>query len=653
MKSILSEPAGTHATPLPDDDIASLINARDIISLVSRPYFTTAIKSLYPSVMNFIDNQDMIQQVMVTVYYQDNQSNNMLQVIKTNLVSAFQDCSDGSIALAELMFKHPVVLESIFKKLAEMTVLNIEKLVVPLDNLNTPSNKYFFEVVTAALSSFTLHYEHLVAFINYLLASPDSFDSLVSLSGYTCFQNLLEMLFTVKLNRTMDVTMKIASAWYEGGMGSRMLNCLINSFSYKKCTITCIDLTRGIAEILIKGLLMGIEYIVRSVLDAIPALTQIVMFSDQSKVDEHYYLEKSEYEDTIRMRADSFHSLVDLWICAVRCLMIQLHQAAISTYSYQDHVSHAPGTIITVDDMKEQGISVAETFHRFTDVLQAGDFSAYLTDGYMHPPVLHITLHRLRAIARLLCVAGDIRSFYYFKTRGYYPTDHFMDPENTHCTNNHQIGKVYGALPPIAYITIVGSDDIPIEELCQTDTGAILEGSMWGVVKALLQANLEIYINHVFNNPCNNLQCTLSCCTTINSLLLEYRFMIPQLTEKVVGNKYIAELFSDTLEIIRSKIPSDLDTSTKFASLSRGKLSLPLRTVFVCCFVQNLYKMLGNEGDRKQLIGKRLLSKQNINISFTSESQKQKRGPDPLAPFLSEKSTIHSISTLNPYNQSA
>lgn len=646
MKPILSEFASASAPSFPDDDIASLIKAKDIISLVSRPYFATAIKSLYPSVMGFIDNQDMIKQVMVTVYYQENQSDSMLQAIKTSLVGAFQECGDGSIALAELMFKHPIVLEAIFKRLAEITVLDAESLVVSFGSLNTPSNQYFFEVVTAALSSFTLHYEHLVAFTNYLLAAPGSFDSLVSLSGYTCFQNLLETLFTVKLNRTMDVTTKIASAWREGGMGSRMLKCLIHSFSYKTHTITCVDLTRGIADVLIKGLLMDIGYIVESVLDAIPELTKIIMFSDQSMADMYDHIDQSEQADHIRMRADSFRSLVDLWICAVRCLMIKLHQSAISTYLYQDHASHGPGALITVADMKEDDISIADIFHRFMDTLQAGDFSASLVGDYMRPPLVHLTLYKLRAIARLLSVAGDIRSFYYFKTRGYYPPDHFMDPENTHSTNNHQIGKIYGALPPIAYITIIGSDDIPIEELCQTDNGAIIEGSMWGIVTALLQANLHTYVNCIFNNPQNNLQCILSLCTSINSLILEYRFMVPQLTEKVIANKHITALFSDTLDTIRSKSPSNLSTGADTVPLDRNKLRLPLKVVFVCCFVQNLYKMFGNEGDRKQLIGKRLLSQQTIKISFTSESQRQKRGPDPLASFLGEKSIIHSISKL-------
>lgn len=647
MKSILDETAGSPGSNIPSKEIDDLIASRDVVSLVSKSYFATTIRSLYSPVMDFIDNQDMVQQVMVTVYYQENQPDSTLQAIKTSLVSAFQECGAGSIALAELMFKHSIVLTAIFRKLTEITILDSESMVISFEKLNAPSTQYFFEVVTAALSSFTLHYEHLVAFINYLLTYPASFDSLVSLSGYPCFQSLLETLFTVKLNRTKDVTSKIASAWREGCMGSRMLSCLIHSFSYKIHKITCVDLTRSIADLLIKGLLLDIDYIVESVLEAIPELTRIIMFSDQAIAANMH-----DPADYIRLRVDAFHSLVDLWICAVRCLMIRLHQSAISIYSYQDNPSYASGTIVTLSDMKQNGILVADIFHQFVDALQSGDLFLGLVGDYLHPPLVHLTLHKLTAIGRLLCVAGDIRSFYYFKTCGYYPTDHFMDPENTHSTNNHQIGRIYGALPPTAHITIIGSDDIPIEELCQTDTGAIIEGSMFGIVTALLHANVHTFVSSIFSNQSNDLQCILSLCTAISSLLLEYRFMIPQLADKVVANEYATTLFSNALERIHSHISLISSTGTKRAFTNRNELRLPVRIVFVCCLVENLYKMLNNEGDRKQLISKRLLSLQNIKISFTSESQRQKRGPDPLVPFFSEDSVICNIlSTIHPHNQ--
>lgn len=643
MKPILDESTDVPVSILPISEIENLVRAKDIISLVSRPYFAAAIKSLYPPVMNLMDDQNVIQQVMVTVYYQENQSESALQTVKTNLVSAFQDCGTGSIALAALMFKHPIVLSRIFQKLTEITILDTESMILSFEKLNTPSTRYFFEVVTAALSSFTLHHEHLVAFINYLLAFPASFDGLVSLSGYACFQTLLEALFVVKLNRTMEVTSKITSAWREGGMGSRMLTCLIRSFSYTNRTITCVDLTRGIADILIKGLLLDIDYIVESTLEAIPELTRIIAFSDQSAA----YTDLCDFADHIHMKADALRSLVDLWVCAVRCLMIRIHQNAVSIYSYQDSPIYASGATITVSDMKQHNIFVVDIFQQFIDVLQSGDFSMTLVGDYMHPPILHLTLQRLTAVARLLCVAGDIRSFHYFKTHGYYPPDYFMDPENTHSTTNHQIGKVYGALPPTAHLTIIGSDDVPIEELCQTDNGAVVEASMLGIVKALLQANVHAFVNCIFSNSSNDLQCLLSLCTAVDSLLLEYRFMIPQLIEQVVANEYITTLFSDTLKGISSLVAHNsnftVEESLTDRLTNRHRLRLPLKAVFVCSFVQNLYKMLDNEGDRRQLIGKRMLSLQNIKISFTSESQQQKRGQDPLASFLNEGSVIHSI----------
>ncbi|EFO62667.1 Hypothetical protein GLP15_3593 [Giardia lamblia P15] len=639
MKSISSEPTDALEFALPISEIEDLVKAKDIISLVSKPYFTAAIRSLYPLVMDLMDDQDIIQQVMMTVYYQENQSESVLQAVRTNLISAFQDCGAGSIALAELVFKHPIVLNRTFQRLTKVAILDTENMILSFEKLNTPSTRYFFEVVTAVLSSFALRSEHLELFINHLLMFPASFDGLVSLSGYSCFQTLLEMLFIVKFNRTTEVASKIASAWREGGMGSRMLKYLICSFSYKNRTVTCVDLTRGIADFLVKGLLMDIDYIVESTLEAIPKLTEIIMFSDQSAP----YMDLCDFSDHIHMKADAFRSLVDLWICAVRCLMTRLHQNAVSIYSYQDSPTYTPGTIITILDMKQRNIFVVDIFYQFINVLQSGDFSVTLVGDYMYPPLLHLTLQRLTAVARLLCVAGDIRNFHYFKTRGYYPPDYFMDPENTHSTTNHQIGKIYGALPPTAHLTIIGSDDVPIEELCQTDNGAIIEASMLGIVRALLQTNVHTFVNCIFSSLSNDLQCFLSLCTAIDSLLLEYRFMIPQLTEQVLANEHTTTLFSDTLRSISSLISYKSNVKMEEGLINGHRLRLPLKTVFVCSFVQNLYKMLGNEGDRKQLIGKRMLSLQNIKISFTSESQQQKRGLDPLAPFLGEGSLIHRI----------
>lgn len=48
MKPILDESTDVPVSILPISEIENLVRAKDIISLVSRPYFAAAIKSLYP-----------------------------------------------------------------------------------------------------------------------------------------------------------------------------------------------------------------------------------------------------------------------------------------------------------------------------------------------------------------------------------------------------------------------------------------------------------------------------------------------------------------------------------------------------------------------------------------------------------------------------